>query len=68
MISSIDQPNPNRERECPPEHGWAVLRMEGWVWEMFIEPVSDICLFLRVLSARKEVDILRVGGDLVKYI
>lgn len=43
MIASIDQPNPNRERECPPEQGWAVVVMQGWVLEMFFVPVSGLC-------------------------
>ena len=48
MISGIDQPDPDREQECPPEAGWALLTMEGWVWEMFIVPVSHF--FLKVVD------------------
>ena len=40
MIASIDQSNPNRERECQPEQGWAVVVMQGYVLEMFFVPVS----------------------------
>ena len=31
-----------RESGCPPERGLAIVHMEGWVWEMFIVPVSAI--------------------------
>lgn len=31
-----------RESGCPPKRGLAIVHMEGWVWEMFIVPVSAI--------------------------
>ena len=37
LVAGTDQPH---RHECPPEQGWGILKMEGWVWEMFIEPVS----------------------------
>ena len=40
MLEGIDQPDPDRETDCPPEAGWALINMEGWVWRMFIVPVS----------------------------
>ena len=40
MVDSIDQPDPRRKRECPPEKGFALISMSAWVMPMFIVPVS----------------------------
>ncbi|KAI9794423.1 MAG: Phosphatidylglycerol/phosphatidylinositol transfer protein [Peltula sp. TS41687] len=37
-IDSIDQPDRDRERECPPEKGDALITMSAWVMPMFIVP------------------------------
>lgn len=54
MITSIDQAGSDHEQECPPKKGWAVVLMEGWVWEMFIVPVSDLHLRFRGCEARRK--------------
>ena len=40
MVDSIEQPDPDREQDCPPEKGWALIMMSAWVYPMFIVPVS----------------------------
>ena len=40
-MDSIDQPDPDREQECPPEKGLALIMMSAWVMPMFIVPVSS---------------------------
>ena len=39
-VDSIDQPIPGRKHECPPQKGFGLVMMSGWVWLMFIVPVS----------------------------
>ncbi|MCJ1364601.1 Phosphatidylglycerol/phosphatidylinositol transfer protein [Acarospora aff. strigata] len=38
VVDSIDQPDPRRKRECPPEKGFALISMSAWVMPMFIVP------------------------------
>ena len=40
FIDSIDQPDPHRQHDCPPEKGFGLIMMSSWVWPMFIVPVS----------------------------
>ncbi|KAL9616660.1 MAG: hypothetical protein Q9160_008483 [Pyrenula sp. 1 TL-2023] len=35
---NIEQPNPNRKTQCPPEKGFAFIKMFGYVMRMFIGP------------------------------
>lgn len=37
---SIEQPISNRKMQCPPEKGFALIMMSGWVVRMFIGPLS----------------------------
>ncbi|KAI9674952.1 MAG: hypothetical protein M1817_001358 [Caeruleum heppii] len=37
-VDSIEQPDPGRRRECPPEKGFALVKMSGWVMPMYIVP------------------------------
>lgn len=38
FIDSIDQPDPHRQHDCPPEKGFGLIMMSSWVWPMFIVP------------------------------
>lgn len=42
-MDSIDQPDPNRKQDCPPEKGFALIMMSAWVMPMFFVPVSLAC-------------------------
>lgn len=39
-MDSIDQPDPTRKQECPPEEGFGLVMMSAWVMPYFIVPVS----------------------------
>ena len=45
LPDSVEQPNPNRKTHCPPEEGFALIMMSGWVARLFIGPVSRSFLF-----------------------
>lgn len=39
-VYSLDQPDMNRTRECPPEKGWALMIFEGFTSPWDLPPVS----------------------------
>lgn len=39
-LDSIDQPGRHGQPDCPPEKGFALIKMSAWVMPMFIVPVS----------------------------
>jgi hypothetical protein len=41
-IKTIDQPDPDRPRVCPPEKGWALMVFEAWTPPLFMPPVRLI--------------------------
>ena len=34
------------DKGCPPKKGWATVWMEGYVWSMFVVPVSSLFPYL----------------------
>ncbi|KAI9753212.1 MAG: hypothetical protein M4579_005278 [Chaenotheca gracillima] len=37
-LDSLDQPDPDRKQECPPEKGFAFMSTSAWVMPMFFVP------------------------------
>ncbi len=44
LVDSIDQPNPHRKHECPPEKVFALLMTSAWVTPLYIEKLVSSLL------------------------
>ncbi len=31
IMETIEQPDPNRKKQCPPEKGWAMISIRTWI-------------------------------------
>ncbi|KAI9708185.1 MAG: Phosphatidylglycerol/phosphatidylinositol transfer protein [Bogoriella megaspora] len=64
VIDRIDQPDPGRKRQCPPEKGWALMTMSAWTHPLFFQPAHYYFRFdaktpngERIYCAEAEMDL-----------